>query len=167
MWSILAVIYYLKPFLYKHLKNITIKGGVHLQNKYRYKIFVQLYVHLQCSLLFAQISGDNYCTLQNQHPAWDKRRQKVALETHWKASSLIKNWTDCNYNSYCHSHYCRREREGGWACMCSVSRALMRLYVTIVEITASQCGDVTHLTCTISPLRREGGAQKNQKSSLH
>lgn len=46
--------------------------------------------------------------------------------------------------------------------MRSVSRALMRLFV----ITASQCGDVTHLTCAISPAWRVGGGQKKQKSSL-
>lgn len=89
-------------------------------------------------------------------------RQTDAQESRCGASRLVRSWTDCNYNSYCHSHYCEREAASGWTCMRSVSRALMRLFA----ITASQCGDVTHLTCAISPLWRVGGGQNKQELTL-
>lgn len=42
---------------------------------------------------------------KNQHPALVAQSQALALETECKASGA--KWTDCNYYSYCQSHYCK------------------------------------------------------------
>lgn len=57
--------------------------------------------------------------LQYQHPSLIKKKKKdsqpVAVETKCKANQLglLRNWSDCNYYSYCHSHYHEGGESGG------------------------------------------------------